>query len=168
VRELARVGALAAAVLVILRDLAIAGHSGALSAATGILALLLAGSLALRRDGFVTGTAVALGAHYLAALVYGDVEIDLAAPFMAGLVLVFLELGDLAVALPADRRVDTALVRRTARQCGLILVVASAAGAAAFVLAAVPWPAGEWLRAVGALGIVGAVAGPLILLRRAQ
>ena len=165
-RDLARLGAAALALLVVLRDLAVAGPSQAMVAATAIVVVAVAAALTLWRDGFVTGSGVVLAAHYVLSLGLGRVEADLAAPLVGGLILLYLELADLAAALPRDRQVDRALLRATLRRAGGVLVLATTAGTAAFVLAAVPWPAGEVVRAAGALGVAAAVAVPVILLRR--
>lgn len=165
-RNVARLAALLVALLVLGRDVAVAGGGAAVPGAFGVL-LLVVGGLAWRRDGLITAAGLALAAHYVVALEFGDVAVDLAAPFVGALVVVFLDLGDLALALPNDRRVDPLLLRSSARHAGTALVVATVAGVLTYALAAAPWPAAEWFRAVGALGVAVVVAAPLLLLRRA-
>ena len=165
-RDVARTAALVVALLVLARSVAVGAGSAALLTATGIVVVVVAAAVALLRDGLVTGAGVALAAHYALALGYGDVEIDLAAPVVGALVVLFLDLGDLAASLPSDRRVDRAFALASLRHAALVLGVGVAAGAAVFVVAALPWPGAEWLRAAGALGVAAAVAVPLLLLRR--
>ena len=167
-RDLARVAAAVVAVLVVARDIAVAGNSQAMVAGTLLLALVSGAALTLWRDGFVTASGVGLGAHYVSALVYGDVEVDLGAPVVTALIVLYLDLADLAMSLPQDRRVDRALLRSSARHAVHVLAVAAFAGIGVFAVAAAPWPQVEWLRAAGAAGVAAAVAAPLILRRRPQ
>ena len=167
-RELARLAAFAVAVLVVGRDLAIAGTTGAMTTATIVVALLVVAALALFRDGLVTGSGLALAGHYVLALTHGDVAVDLAAPAVGALVVVYLDLADLAASLPRDRRVDRALLLGALRRTFAALGVGTLAGTAAFAVAAVDWPGSEVVRAAGAAGVVAVVAVPLILLRRPQ
>ncbi|HVF04504.1 MAG TPA: hypothetical protein VNA20_06680 [Frankiaceae bacterium] len=167
-RELARVGAGLVALLVVLRDLAVAGYAPAMVPASVIVGLLVVAALAFFRDGLVTGSGVALAGHYLLSLTNGDVVLDLAAPAVGALVVVYLDLADLAAAVPKDRRVDRAFLLASARRTLAVLGIGALAGTAALALALVPWPALEVVRAAGALGVAAVVAVPLILLRRSQ
>lgn len=167
-REIARIAAGVVALLLVLRNAAIAGDSPAMLSATVLLGLLVAAALTLWRDGFVTASGAGLALHYVAALVYGDVSIDLAAPVVGALVVLYLDLADLATSVPRDRRVDRALLRSSARHALRVLAIGTFAGAGVLLVAAAPWPGGEWLRALGALGVGAVVAAPLYLLRRAQ
>lgn len=167
-REVARLVAALIAAFVVVRNVAVAGPSGTMSAASLLVTLVVVVALASRRDGLVTGSGVALAGHYVLALSFGDVEVDLAAPVIGALVVAYLDLGDLAAALPGDRRVDRAFLLVTARRTAGVLGLGTLAGAAAYALAAAPWPAHEALRAAGALGVAAVVAVPLILLRRSQ
>ena len=167
-RELARLAALLLAAVVVARDVAVVGVTGPVLRLTVLVALLVVAALVSRWDGYVTASGVALAGHYLVSLGFGEVEVDLAAPAVAVLLLAYLEMADLAVALPGDRRVDRAFVRatllRTVRTSGVALL----AGVAVFAVALVPWPASEAFRALGVLGAVSVVAVPVILLRRPQ
>ena len=167
-RDLARLAAGLVALFVLLRNVAVAGAQPAMLAATVIAGLVVLVALTLWRDGLITGSAVALAAHYAAALGYGHVTIDLAAPLVGALVVAYLDLADLAASLPSDRRVDRALLVSSARHAGGVVAVGTTAAVAAYAIAAVPWPGSEVVRAIGALGIVGAVLTPVLLLRRAQ
>ena len=167
-RELARLAAAAVAAFVVLRNVAVAGSSGTMTGASVIVGIVVVIALASRSDGMVTGSGVVLAGHYLVALWYGTVELDLAAPVIGALIVVYLDLADLAAALPGDRRVDRAFLRTTLRRAGGVFGLASLAGMAAFGLASLPWPAHEALRAAGALGVAAVAAVPLILLRRSQ
>jgi hypothetical protein len=164
-RDVSRATALLIAVLLLLRDDVIAAGADAMRTATIFTALLVLLGMTLWRDGFVTASGVALGAHYAGALVFGKVEIDLAAPFVAGLIVVYLELLDLAASLPRDRRVDRPFAMARLRHAGVVLGIAVAGGVAAFGVAAVPWPSSQLLRAVGVAGATVAVAVPLGLAR---
>ena len=163
-KELARLGALLVGLSIAGRNLAVGGGRGYTSAL--LVALLVVAALAFLRDGLVTGSALALAGDYVLALAAGDVVVDLAAPVVGALLLLYLDLADLAAALPRDRRVDGALLRATLRRTAGVVVAGTLAGTAAFAVAAVDWPALEAVRAAGALGVVAVVAVPLILLRR--
>jgi hypothetical protein len=164
-RDLSRAVALLVAVLLLLRDDVIATGADAMRAATILVALVVLAALTLWRDGFVTASGVALGAHYAGALAFGRVEVDLAAPVVAGLIVVYLELLDLAASLPRDRRVDRAFALARLRHAGVVLAIAVAGGVVAFGVAAVPWPSSQLLRAAGVAGATLAVAIPLGLVR---
>jgi len=165
VRDLARVAAFVLALLLVGRGVAIAGAGAALVLGAVVLGLGLLGML-LGRDGMVTASGLGLVVQYVLALEYGDVAVDLFAPVVAALVVLYLDLGDLALALPADRRVDRAFLRSTLRHAGQLVAIGTLAGLATYGIAAVPWPGAEWLRAAGALGVAAVVAVPLLLLRR--
>ncbi len=167
-RDLARLGALVLALLVAGRNLAVAGASHAMLVATGITLLVVVAGLTLWRDGLVTGSGVALAAHYVGSLGYGDVVLDLGAPVVGALIVAYLDLADLAASVPRDRRVDRALLLRSLKRTGGVIGAGVVAGAAAYGVAAVPWPGGELLRAAGALGVAAVVVVPVYLLRRAQ
>lgn len=168
-RDLARLAAALVAALLLARNVAVAGGVQAMLVATGVVAAVVVAALTGWRDGLVTGAGVALGAHYVVALGYGDVAIDLAAPVVGALVVAFLDLADLAASLPPDRRrVDRALLRSSARHTAGIVAIGTTAAVAAAAVAAVPWPGSEVLRAAGALGVVAAVVTPMLLLRRAE
>jgi hypothetical protein len=164
-RDVARVVAGLFAALVLARDGAVAAGSNAMLTATYMTVLLVAVSLTLWRDGFVTASAVALAAHYGASLVYGRVTLDLAAPVVGALVVGYLEAADLAASLPKDRRVDRAFALARLRRLGAVVGLACLAGYAAFAVAAVPWPAGTAFRVLGAAGIALAAFVPLAALR---
>jgi hypothetical protein len=164
-KEITRIVAALVALVVVVRDLFVAGHAPAMRAVTLACALAVAGGLSLWREGFLTGSALALLAHYGFALGYGHVALDLAAPLVAGLIVVHLDLLDLAASLPRDRRVDRAFALARLRHAGFVLGAGTAGGAAAFGVAALPWPASEALRTAGLLAVVAAVAVPALLLR---
>jgi hypothetical protein len=164
-RDIARVVAGLLALVVLARDLAVARGSIAMLTATYMCALLVIVSLTLWRDGFVTASGVALAAHYVLSLVYGRVELDLAAPVVGALVVAYLEAADLATSLPNDRRVDRAFAVARLRHLVRVLAIGTLAGALVFAVAAVPWPSGTAFRAVGAAGIALAAYVPLAVLR---
>lgn len=164
-RDIARVAAGLFAALVLVRDGAVAAGSAAMLTATYMTVLLVAVSLTLWRDGFVTASAVALAAHYGASLVYGRVSLDLAAPVVGALIVGYLEAADLAASLPDDRRVDRAFALSRLRRLGAVVGLGCLAGFAAFGVAAVPWPAGTAFRVLGAAGIALAAFVPLAALR---
>jgi hypothetical protein len=166
-RDLARVGAALLAFVVIARDLAIAGDSEALRTLTYMLVFVVLGALTLWRDGAVTVSGLALAGHYVAALVYGHVQVDLAAPVTAALVVAYVDLADLATALPHDRRVDPAFARACLRRLGLVVGLGAAAGTVVYGLAAIPVPGGAAVRALGVVGVALAALAPVALTSRA-
>lgn len=165
-RDVARVAAFVAAVLVIGRNLAVTGIVPAMVSASVLLVVLVLGALTLWRDGLVTFSTLALAGHYALSLGLGDVSIDLAAPVVGALVLVYADLADLATSVPRGRHVDRAFAKHAARDAALLLGGATLAGAVTLAVAAGPWPSAEWIRAAGALGVGAVVAIPLILARR--
>jgi hypothetical protein len=165
-RELARATAALLALVVVVRDFAVAGDSVAMRTATYLLAFVVLGALSLWRDGVVTVSALGLAGHYLAALAYGHVEVDLAAPVMAALVVAYLDVADLAMSLPGDRRVDRAFALASARRLAVVVGIGTLGGAAAYAIASVRLPHSAVVRALGAAGVAAAVAAPLSLLRR--
>jgi hypothetical protein len=164
-KDLARAVALLLAVVVLVRDDAIAAGAPAMRTATLVVAFVLLAGLTLWRDGFVTASGVALGAHYVLALAFGHVEADLGAPIVGALIVAHLDLLELSASLPRDRRIDRAFLRDRLRHLGLVLALGVAGGAAALGVALVPWPSSELLRAAGVLAVAGVVALPLGLLR---
>ena len=164
-RDVARVAALLVAVLIVARDHAIAGNAPALNTASLLVGFVLVAALSLWRDGFLTASAVALGGHYALALGYGHVQADLGAPVVAALLVVHLDLLDLAASLPRDRRIDRAFALARLRHLALVLGLGVAAGTAVLAIAYVPWPSSELFRAAGLAAAAGAVAAPLLLVR---
>lgn len=164
-RDLARALAFVVAALLLGRGVAIGGLGAALVLGAAVLGAGMLGML-LGRDGVVTASGLGIAVQYVLALEYGDVAVDLAAPLVGALVVLYLDLGDLALSLPADRRVDRAFLRSTLRHAGTLVAIGTLAGLATYGIAAVPWPGAEWLRAAGALGVVAVVGVPLLLLRR--
>jgi hypothetical protein len=165
VRDLARAAAFAVALLLLGRGAAIAGGGATLVLGAVVLGLGLLGML-LGRDGLVTASGLGIAGQYVLALEHGDVAVDLAAPVVAALVVLYLDLGDLALAMPDDRRIDRAYLRSTLRHAGALVGIGTLAGLVTYGIAAVPWPGAEWLRAAGALGVAAVVLVPVLLLRR--
>jgi hypothetical protein len=164
-RDLARLGGALCAVLVIARDLAIGGDAPALWQATFLCGVVVLAGLTLFRDGFVTASGVALGGHYLLALEHGDVAADLGAPVVAGLIVLHLDLLDLASSVPRERTVDRAFLRSRLRHAAFVFGLGAAAGAVAVVVASVDWPSSTLMRAIGVAGVALAVVIPLGMLR---
>jgi hypothetical protein len=167
-REVARAAAFVAALLVVCRDLAVAGVGPAMLSATVFVLVLTLGALTLWRDGLVTVSTLALVGHYALSLGLGDVSVDLAAPVVGAFVLLYADLADLATTVPGSRRIDRAFARHVTRDAALLLGGATLAGAITVAIAAAPWPSAEWIRAAGALGVGAVVVIPLILAWRAQ
>ena len=163
-RDVARVAAFAVAVLVVLRDVAIGGWAG-MRTPTVLCAVFVVVGLALWRDGFVTVSGLALVAHYVAALVAGDVAADYAVPVTAALVVAYLDAADLAMSLPRDRRVDTVFALRRLRHTGKVAGVAAVAAAGVVAVTALPWPASGALRALAVAGVLAVVSAPYLLWR---
>ena len=164
-RDLARVGALLVAVVVILRDLAVAGGGSAIAAATYLCAAVVLLGLSLFRDGFVTASGVALAAHYALALRYGGVLADYGAPVVAALIVVHLDLLDLAASVPREPTVDPAFLKARLRHAGGVFVVGAFASSLALVVASFSYPSATLTRALGLGGVVLAVVIPLGLVR---
>jgi hypothetical protein len=164
-KDLARLLAALVAGGLLLRDDLIAAGSPAMRSATVVCGLAVLVGLTAWRDGFGTVSAVALVGHYASALAYGDVQVDFAAPAVGALIVLYLDLLDLAASLPRDRRVDRAFALARLRHAGLVVAVGTVAGAAAFAVAAVPWPSSETFRAVGVAAVVLAVVMPVLALR---
>lgn len=165
-KDLTRLAAIALAAAVVVRDYAVAGDSQGMRAATYLLAVLVVVALVTARDGAVTFSGLALGGHYVLALRFGHVTLDLAAPVMAGLVLAYLDVADLALALPPDRAVERAFAFAALRRTGLVVGVGALGAAAAYAVAALPFPSSPLVRALGLVGVAVAVIGPLALVRR--
>ncbi len=163
-KDVARVGAALLALTIIARDFAVAGDSVAMRGATYLLAFVLVAALALWSDGVVTVSALGLVGHYVAALGFGHVQVDFAAPVMAGLVVAYLDLADLAIALPGDHRVDRAFALATLRRVGTVVGLGALAGAVAFGVASVRVPGGV-IRALGVGGVVLVALAPISLAR---
>lgn len=165
-RDLARLAALVVAALVLWRNVAVAGYVPAIVTATYVAGLVVLVAMTLFRDGFVTASAVALGAHYAVALKYGDVTADYGAPVVAALILVHLELLDLAATVPGGRAVDVAFLKSRARHLGAVFLLGVAAAVLPLLVGTVRWPSATLTRALGVVGVGLAVAAiPLGLLR---
>ena len=167
-REVARAAAFVVGLLVIVRDVVVTGGAPAMYTASALVLALLVGALTLWRDGLVTVSGIALACHYAISLGMGDVVIDLAAPFDGALILLHMDLADLAASVPPGRRVDKALLRGTLRGSAVLVGAATLTGAVTFAFATGPWPSAEWMRTVGVAGAGLAVLVPLILVRRSQ
>lgn len=164
-KDLARLGALLVAVLVLARNLAVGGGGRALTSATYICAVVVLLALTMFREGFATASGVALGVHYALALDYGDVTADLGVPIVAALVVAHMDLLDLGTSLPREPGVDPALLRGRLRHLAIVFAIGLAASSAAVALALVDWPSSSLPRAVGFLGAALVVVIPLGLLR---
>lgn len=168
-KDVARVAAFAVALLVVVRNVAVGGGlSAAMTVITVATAAAVLAALVSGRDGVVTGSGALLLFQYAAALTTGDVELDLFAPVVGALAVVYVDLADLAASLPGDRRVDRALLARSGRRSLTVLTAGTVAGAAVYAIAAVPFPSAEVVRALGVVGVGLVVVVPLILMRRAQ
>jgi hypothetical protein len=165
-RDLARLTAALLAFAVVARDFAVAGDSVAMRTATYLLLFVVLAALTLWRDGAVTVSALALGAHYVVSLGYGHVDVDLAAPVMAALVVAYLDVADLAMSLPRDHRVDRALALVSLRRLATVVGIGALAGAAAYAIAAAPLPRSNVVRNLDITGVALAVAAPISLVRR--
>lgn len=163
-RDLARVAAFAVAVLVVLRDVAIGGGA-AMRTPTVLCALFVLVALTFWRDGFVTASGAALTAHYVVALVFGDVAADFGVPLTAALVVAYLDLADLGMSLPRDRRVDRAFLLDRLRHLGRVSGIAGAAAGGVVLVTALPWPTTGALRALAVAGVLAVVAAPYLLWR---
>jgi len=163
-RDLARVGAFAVAVLVVLRDVAIGG-AAAMRTPTIVCAFAVLLALTLWRDGLVTGSGVVLGAHYVAALAVGDVTADFAAPLTAALLVAYLDLADLGMSLPRDRKVDRTLLLGRLRHTAKVAGIGGVAAAGVVAVTALPWPTSGALRALAVGGVLAVVAAPYFLWR---
>lgn len=165
-RNVARAAAFAVALLVVGRGYVVAGGEPAIVSASVVMLVVLVGALTLWSDGIVTASGVALAAHYLVSLWVGGVVVDLAVPVVGALILLYLDLADLAASIAPGRRVDRVLLARTAGGAGLLVLGAAVAGLVTFAFAAAPWPSAEWLRAAGAFGVGAVTVTAMILARR--
>jgi hypothetical protein len=164
-RDLARLGALLVAALVVARGVSVGGGVPAMWTATYLCVAVVALATTLWREGFVTASGVALGVHYALALHYGDVVADFGAPVVAALVVVHVDLLDLAASVPRERHVDRPFLRARLRHAVVVFVVGVAASALALAVASLPWPSSTLTRAIGLAGVALAVVIPLGLLR---
>lgn len=164
-RDLARLGALLVAAVVVGRDLAVAGGGRAMTSATYLCVAAVLLGLSLFRDGFVTASGVALAGHYALALRYGDVAADYGTPVVAALIVVHLDLLDLAASVPRERTVDPAFLKARLRHAGGVFVVGAFASSLALAVGAFSWPSATLTRAAGLLGVVLVVVIPLGLAR---
>ncbi|HEX8002075.1 MAG TPA: hypothetical protein VF519_05215 [Mycobacteriales bacterium] len=160
-RNLARLAAFVIAVVLLARGVAIANGAPAIWQVTWLVVATVGLAMTAFREGFATASAVALGAHYALALHYGDVAADLGVPIVAALIVVHLDLLDLATALPRDRAVDPVLLRSVARHAAAVFGIGVVAASAGIVVASVRWPSATVTRALGVLGVALVVAIPL-------
>jgi hypothetical protein len=136
----------------------------------GLMAVLACAAavnaLVLWSDGAVTFAAAVMAAAYVGSLYLGDVGIDPFAPVFAAALLVFVEVADTALAVPALRPVDRSVLVALLRSCARITVLALVSGvvvvAGALGLGAQSSPA----RLAAMLGAVVAIALPLRIGRR--
>jgi len=164
-RDAARVVALLLAVLVILRDDAVAAGAPAMGAVTVIVGFAVLLGVSLWRDGFMTFSGVALAGHYVASLGYGGVVADLGAPVIVALVVAHLDVLDLAASVPRDRRIDRAFLRARLRHLGTVVALSATAAYAVVAVATYRWPDTNLMRIAGLGGVALAVVIPLGLAR---
>jgi hypothetical protein len=164
-RDIARVAAALLAAVVLGRNVAVAGGVPAIVTATYLAGAVVLVAMTLFRDGFLTASAVALAAHYTLSLHYGDVSADLGAPVIAALIVVHLDLLDLAALVPRERTVDSAFVRSRLRHAATVFAVGAVASVLALAVASVRWPSTTLTRALGVAGIALVAVIPLGMLR---
>ena len=165
-RELGRVAAALAAAAVLLR--AFLAGPGDVRVTMLLLAAAVAvvSGLVLWGEGAVTSGAAALAAAYAGSLWIGGVAADPLAPVVAGLLVLYVEAADFAMAIPPGIPVDRVTGRNTLRRTGFRVALAVAVAAAVLLAAAAPAAPSGWLRVLGLAGAAAALAGPILLLRR--
>ena len=122
-REVLRLLALPLAVLLCLYPLSLSNDQR-----VTMLVVIAAGAavnaLFLWSDGAVTFAAATFAGAYACALYVGDVGLDPLAPLFAAALVVFIEICDTALAVPAFRPVDRGVLLALARSCARVTVVA--------------------------------------------
>jgi len=164
-RDLARVAAALLAAAVLGRNFAVAGGVPAIVTATYVAGAVVLLALTLFRDGLLTASGVALAVHYALALHYGDVSADLGAPVVAALVVVHLDLLDVAASVPRERAVDGAFLRSRLRHAAGVFALGAVASALALAVGSVRWPSTTLTRALGLAGVALVAVIPLGMLR---
>jgi hypothetical protein len=165
-RELARIGAFLAAAASLARDFVIAGGGRGMTAITVCCAGLVLTALVTRFEGMLTFAGLGLIAHYGMSLGLARLSADFGVPLTAVLVVLFLELGDIALACHTTTAVDGVFVRAAVR--GLVRAggVGVLVAAAVVFVAELPWPSATLTRALGLVGVALAVAMAYVLLRQ--
>jgi hypothetical protein len=164
-RELSRVLAGLLAVVLLAYPAALGGSAPPRLFTTCTVIAVVSG-LALWNDGAVTVAAAALGLNYLGSLHMRAVELDVGAPLVAVALVLFVELCDLAIAVPPRTPVEPSFVRARASAFAAVVVL-SLAAAVVVVLGAAPRLAltGS-VRLAAMAAAAAAVAVPVALLRR--
>jgi hypothetical protein len=164
-RELCRVLAGLLAVLLLAYPAALGGSAPPRLFVVGTVVAVISG-LVLWNDGAVTVAAAALGLNYLGALHLRGVELDVGAPLVAVVLVLFVELCDVAISVPSGTPVEASFVR--ARAAALAAAVVLSLAAALVVLAgALPRFALSGPARLAAMAAAAtAVMAPVALLRR--
>ena len=163
-RELLRLVGAALAALLTAYPLSLSGDQR-----VGLCCVLAGGAavnaLVLWSDGAVTAAAGAFVGAYAAGLYIGDVGLDPLAPVYAGTLLVFVEVADTALGVPALRAIDRAVLLALARSCLRVLGLALVAGVAVLGGSQLVRTSSGALRVLAMAAAVGAVALPFLLAR---
>jgi hypothetical protein len=109
-------------------------------------------ALVLWSDGAVTFAAAAFAGAYACSLYVGDVGLDPVAPLFAVALVVFIEICDTALAVPALRPVDRGVLLALARSCARVTVVAMVASAAVLAGSAFLGRSGGGIRVLAMAG----------------
>ena len=123
-------------------------------------------ALVLWSDGSVTFAVGVMAAAYVGTLYLADVAIDPFAPLFAAALLVFVEITDTALAVPASRPVDRSLVLALLRSCARVTVLALVAGAVVLGGAQLLASPSSLARVAAMVGAVAAAGVPVALGRR--
>lgn len=127
----------------------------------GMLVVVAVGAainaLVLWSDGAVTFAAAAFAGAYAASLYIGNTGLDPLAPLFAVALLVFIEICDTALAVPALRPIDRGVLVALTRSCARVAVVALVASGAVLATSVLLGRSGGGMRLVAMAGAALAV-----------
>lgn len=152
------------AAVVIGYSFALAGASPGLVADTVVTVVLVCAALGLWSEGMVTVAVVALAGQYALALRLADVALDPFVPLVAAVLVLFVEITDLALSVPPRTAVDRSFVRRRLLAAAASVTAALAVATVVLAVAALPLPPSDLARGAGVGGIALAAIGIRLLL----
>lgn len=133
---------------------------------TGLAAAGVVVAATLLLDAAVTVAALLLAGQYLGSLALHGSALDPLAGGYAALLLVWVEVADLGVSIPAHTPVDRRFLRTRLVAAGILALAGFAAAELVLGAASLPAERGAAIRSLALGGGAVAVAAPLLLLRR--
>lgn len=164
-REVCRVLAALLAALVFAYSFTLAGASNVLTSLCLFTVPVVVAGLTLVSERLLTLATAALAGQYLGGLHFGEVEVDIAVPLVAAVIVLFAEVGDLALSVPPGTALDRSFVRARLTALAGTVTVAAAAAAGVLALSSIGLGGSTAGRSIGLAGAAVAVAAPLVWLR---